>query len=100
MIQIEKMTPLKSNDVQSFERLAHLVRMDVVKLQTEDHGAELRKGKEQSVPTSKPPCVYYGENHGMWSFRRFQNMGVNERWNVARDKELASDREGRACTKA
>ena len=43
MVQIEKMTPLKSNDVQSFERLADLVRIDVVKLQTEDHGAELRK---------------------------------------------------------
>ena len=52
------------------------------------------------MPTSKPPCVYYGENYGMRSIRRFQNMGVNERWDVARDKGLASDREGRACTKA
>ena len=45
-------------------------------------------GKEPAVPTSKPPCVYCGGNHGVWSCRRFQNMGVNERWNVAKDKRL------------
>ena len=41
----------------------------------------------------------------MWSCKHFQDMGVNERWNVARDKQLcfrclASDHEGRDCTKA
>ena len=49
MVQIEKMTPLKSNDVQSFERLADLVRIDVVKLQTEDQRRELRKGTLSSL---------------------------------------------------
>ena len=61
--------------------------------------------KETAVPTSKPPCVYCGENHGVWSCRRFQNLGVNERWNIAKVKRLcfrclASDHEGRACAKA
>ena len=41
----------------------------------------------------------------MWSCRRFHNIGVNECWNVAREKQLcfhclASDHEGRACTEA
>ena len=49
MVQIEKMTPLKSNDVQSFERLADLVRIDVVKLQTEGQRRELRKGTLSSL---------------------------------------------------
>jgi len=62
-------------------------------------------GKEPAVPTSKPPCVYCGGNHGVWSCRRCQDIGVNERWSVAKDKRLsflclASDREGRARTKA
>ena len=192
MDQIEKMPPLKSNDVHSFERFADLVRIAVVKLQAEGRGRELGDGalhsllvkkfadsqvesycrwlrehkkdrsvfslrdwlkeevrirveavkmahgieaetvgtamyrgkqvdkggcirnlfsegnnfgKEPAVPRSKPPCVYCRGNHGVWSCRRFQNMGVNERWNVARDKRLcfrclASDHEGRACTKA
>ena len=192
MDQIENMPPLKSNDVQSFERFADLVRIAVVKLQAEGRGGELKDGalhsllvkkfadcqvvsysrwlrenekdrsvfslrdwlkeevrirveavemahgieaetvgaamdsvkhvdkggrirnlfcegnhfgKEPAVPTGKPPCVYCGGNHGVWSCRRFQNMGVNERWNVARDKRLcfcclASDHEGSACTKA
>ena len=173
MDQIEKMPPLKSSDVQSFERFADLVRIAVVKLQAEGRGGELgdgalhsllvkkfadcqvvsysrwlrenkkdrsvfslrdwlkeevrirveavemahgikaetvgtamdsgkhvdkggrtrnlfsvgnHLGKEPAVPTRKPPCVYCGGNHGVWSCRRFQNMGVNERWNVARDK--------------
>ena len=172
MDQIEKMPPLKSNDVQSFEGFADLVRIAVVKLQAEGRGGELGDGallvkkfadchvvsysrwlrqnkkdrsvfslrdwlkeevrirveavemahgieaetvgtamdsvkhvdkggrirnlfsegnhfgKEPVVPTSKPPCVYCGGNHGVWSCRRFQNMGVNERWNVVRDKRL------------
>ena len=60
-------------------------------------------GKEPAVPTSKPPCVYCRGNHGVWNCRRFQNMGANERWNVARDKRLCFRclaSEGRACTKA
>ena len=41
----------------------------------------------------------------MWSCRRFQNLGVKERWSIAKEKRLcfrclASDHEGRACTKA
>ena len=62
-------------------------------------------GKEPAVPTSKSPCVYCGGNHGVWSCRRCQDIGVNERWSVAKDKRLsfrclASDREGKARTKA
>lgn len=62
-------------------------------------------GKEAAVPTSKPPCVYYGGNHGVWSCRHIQNLGVNECWNIAKDTQLcfhclASDHEGRARTKA
>lgn len=41
MDQIEKMPPLKSNDVQSFERFDDLVRIAVVKVQLEGHGGEL-----------------------------------------------------------
>ncbi|PFX19092.1 hypothetical protein AWC38_SpisGene16530 [Stylophora pistillata] len=159
MDQIEKIPPLKSNDVQSVERFADLVRIAVVKLQAEGRGGELkdgalhslleevrirveavemlngietetvgaamdsgkqvdkggrirnifsegnRFGKEPAVPRSKPPCVYCGGDHGVWSCRRFQNMGVVERWNVARDKRLcsrclASDHERRTRTKA
>ena len=191
MDQIEKMPSLESNDVQSFERFADLVRIAVVKLQAEgrdgelwevalhsllvkkfadsqvesychwlrehekdrsvlslrdwlkeevrirveavemahgieaktvgaavdsgkhvDRGGRIRNlfseghnfGKEPAVPTSRPPCVYCGRNHGVWSCRRFQDIGVNESWNVAKDKRLcfrclASDHEGRACTK-
>ena len=56
-------------------------------------------GIEPAVPTSKPPCVYYAENQEVYSVRHLQNMGVNELWNIARDKRLcfyclASDREG------
>ena len=192
MDQIKKMPPLKSNDVQSLEQFADLVRIAVVKLQAEGHGRELGEGalhsllvknfadsqvesysrwlrehkkdrsvlslrdwlkeevrirveavemahaieaetvgvamdsgkqvdkgvriknlssegknfgKEPVVPTSKPPCVFCGGNQGVWSCRRFQIVGVKERWNVTKDKRLcfrclASDREGRACTKA
>ena len=44
MDQIEKMPPLKSNDVQSFERFADLFRIAVVKLQAEERGGELGDG--------------------------------------------------------
>ena len=44
MDQIEKMPPLKSNDVQSFERFADLVRITVVKLEAEQRGGERRDG--------------------------------------------------------
>ena len=49
MDQIEKMTSLKSNDVQSLERLDGLVRIDVVKWQAADRGAELREGALHSL---------------------------------------------------
>ena len=45
-------------------------------------------GKQPAVPTRKPPCVYRGGNHGVWSSRHFQNIGVNKCLNVARDKRL------------
>ena len=58
-----------------------------------------------SVPTAKPPCVHCEGNHGIWSCRRFQSLGVKERWDIAREKKLCfrcleSDHEGRFCTKA
>ena len=34
-------------------------------------------GTEPAVPTSKSPCVYYAENQEVYSFRHFQNMGMN-----------------------
>ena len=191
MDQIEKMPPLKSNDVQAFEQFADLVRIAVVKLQAEGREGELGEGtlhsllvrkladsqvesysrwlrehnKERSVlslrdwlkeevrirveaielahgieaqivgatkdcskhsdkggrsrnlfskgsnfgrvtavPTSKPPCVYCGGNHGVWRCKDFQDQGVSERWEIAKDKRLCfrclgSDHEGRACTR-
>ena len=30
-------------------------------------------GKKPSVPTSKPQCSYYEENHEVWSYRRFRS---------------------------
>lgn len=61
-------------------------------------------GKETPFLRSKPPCAYCKGNHGVWSCRRFQNLGVKERWNIVKEKRLffrclASDHEGRACTK-
>lgn len=46
-------------------------------------------------------CTLWG-NHGVGSCRRFKNLGVKERWNVAKEKQLcfrclASDHEGKAC---
>ena len=49
MDQIEKMTSLKSNDVQSLERLDDLVHIDVMKWQAADRGAELRGGTLHSL---------------------------------------------------
>ena len=61
--------------------------------------------RETLGPTTKPPCVYCGGNHGVWSCRRFQSLGVDKRWDVAKDKCLcfrclASNHEGRDCTRA
>ena len=53
MDQIEKMPPLKSNDVQSFERFADLVRIAVVKLQAEGRGGELGDGALHSLLVKK-----------------------------------------------
>ena len=53
MDQIEKMPPLKSNDVQSFERFADLVRIAVVKLQAEGRGTELGEGALHSLLVKK-----------------------------------------------
>ena len=51
--QIEKMPPLKSNDVQSFELFADLVRVAVVKLQAEGRGGELGDGALHSLLVKK-----------------------------------------------
>ena len=56
-------------------------------------------------PTPKPPCVYRGDNRVVWSCRRFQSMGVDKRWEVAKNKRLcfrclSSNREGKDCTRA
>ena len=61
--------------------------------------------RETLGPTTKPPCVYCEGNHGVWSCRRFQSLGVDKRWDVAKDKRLsfrclASSHEGRDCTRA
>ena len=53
MDQIEKMPPLKSNDVQSFERFADLVRIAVVKLQAEGCGGEFGDGALHSLLVKK-----------------------------------------------
>ena len=192
MDQIEKMPPLRSNDVHSFDKFADLARLAVVKLQAEGRTGELGDGalhsllvkkladsqvesysrrlrehkQESSVlslrywlkeevrirveavemahgiaaepvevarasgksveraggsrtlfstdneqrretlePTPKPPCVYCGGNHGVWSCRRFQSLGVDKPWEVTKDKRLcfrclASNHEGRDCTRA
>ncbi|PFX16125.1 hypothetical protein AWC38_SpisGene19627 [Stylophora pistillata] len=53
MDQIEKMSPLKSNDVQSFERFADLVRMAVLKLKAEGRDGELEDGALHSLLVRK-----------------------------------------------
>ena len=57
MDQIEKMPPLKSNDVQSFERFADLVRIAVVKLEAEERDGERRDGALHKI---------FGENQRIW----------------------------------
>ena len=53
MDQIEKMPPLKSNNVQLFERFADLFRIAVVKLQAEGRGGELGEGALHSLLVKK-----------------------------------------------
>ena len=53
MDQIEKMPPLKSNDVQAFEQFADLVRIAVVKLQAEGREGELGEGTLHSLLVRK-----------------------------------------------
>ena len=53
MDQIEKMPPLRSNDVQSFEKFADLVRVAVVKLQAEGRTGELQDGALHSLLVKK-----------------------------------------------
>ena len=166
MDQIEKMRPLRSNGVKSFEKFADLVRIAVVKLRAEGRTRELQDGalhnllvtrfadsqvesysrwlrehkQERSVlslrdwlkeevrirveavqiaqgiaaepaevagasvkrvkrgggsgtlfstdndqlretlePTTKPPCVHCGGDHGVWSCKQFQSLGVDKR---------------------
>lgn len=53
MDQVEQMPPLKSADVNSFERFADLVRIAVVKLQAEGCDKELREGTFHSLLVKK-----------------------------------------------
>ena len=53
MDQLENMTPLKSSDVQGFERFADLVRISVVKLQAEGREGELGESTLHSLLVKK-----------------------------------------------
>ena len=53
MDQLEKMAQLRSNDVRAFERFADLVRITVVKLQTEGRQGELGEGTLHSLLVKK-----------------------------------------------
>ena len=53
MDEIEKMPPLRSNDVQSFEKFADLVRIAVVKLQAEGRTGELQDEALHSLLVKK-----------------------------------------------
>ena len=58
--------------------------------------------KETPAPTRKPPCSYCRGGHGVWNCRRFQNIEVKERWEIAKEKWLcfrclARDHEGTTC---
>ncbi|KAL9954406.1 hypothetical protein ACROYT_G041940 [Oculina patagonica] len=59
--------------------------------------------EEAPMPTSKPPSVYCGGNHGAGSCRYFQNLRVKEEYHKGKTdffRCLASGHEGRTCTKA
>ncbi|CAB4043201.1 Hypothetical predicted protein, partial [Paramuricea clavata] len=53
----------------------------------------------------KPPCALCEGNHGIWSCQRFQDMKVQDRWNIAKVKHLCfrclgSDHQGKACLRS
>ena len=54
----------------------------------------------------KPPCsLCHGFDHGVWFCKQFYEKGVNDRWQIAKERKLcfrclASDHSGKDCTKA
>ena len=53
----------------------------------------------------KPPCALCEGNHGIWSCQRFQDMKVQDRWNIAKVKYLCfrclgSHHQGKACLRS
>lgn len=53
MVQLEKMSQLKNNDIQEFEKFSDLVGIIVVKLKAEGRNGELGKGKSHSLLVKK-----------------------------------------------
>ena len=53
MDQLEKMPPLRNNDVQGFEKFADLVRITVVKLKAEGRNGELGEETLHSLLVKK-----------------------------------------------
>ena len=55
---------------------------------------------------TKPPCsLCQGLDHGVWFCKEFHDKGVDDRWQIAKEKKLcfrclASDHRGKDCTKA
>ncbi|XP_044164891.1 uncharacterized protein LOC114973744 [Acropora millepora] len=54
----------------------------------------------------KPPCsLCHGFDHGVWFCKQFYEKGVDDRWQIAKERKLcfrclASDHRGKDCTKA
>ena len=70
MDQLEKMPPLRNNDVQGFEKFADLVRITVVKLKAEGRNGELGEGTSHSLLVKK-----LAENHVQGYSRWLQEQG-------------------------
>ena len=76
MDQLEAMPPLKSNDVQGFEKFADLVRISVVKLQADGRDGELGEGTLHGLFVRK-----LGERQ-VESYSRWLKENKKERWVV------------------
>ena len=53
----------------------------------------------------KPPCSFCAGNHGVWACRKFQELAIEARWNVAKEKHLCfrclgSDHQGKLCSRS
>ena len=61
-------------------------------------------GKEPN--STKPPCsLCQSFDHGVWFCKEFYDTGVDDRWKIAKEKQLcfrclASDHRGKDCLKA